>query len=319
MLWIAVTLFIVVFLAVLINPMSLIHQLAVVTLAVSACELLMTQQVLHVRHPKDLVMTTVIVIANLTILWGAKALTHGKPYVKRFWMPLATVLITLNLLILPAYWVVQTIFGGIIIWFACVWLSLLLLMAAYFVTTRMAISHQISHPKIIIVLGAQVTVNGLSRTLRRRLDCTLRAYHQLDHKPLIVVSGGQGADEPQTEAQAMAAYLIQNGVPAKKIELETQATSTQENFRFSRLILNPQLPADTAFATSDYHVTRSRLLAANAGFSTIGVLAAPTSPESLFSATMRELVALTYYYRYSLAAIWGAAGAVIALLFGICH
>ncbi len=32
MLWIAVTLFIVVFLAVLINPMSLIHQLAVVTL-----------------------------------------------------------------------------------------------------------------------------------------------------------------------------------------------------------------------------------------------------------------------------------------------
>lgn len=319
MLWIGAILFVAALTAVWLNPISLINRLAAVTLALIVCELIITQKLLTLTHPKGFVITTLIVISNFASLWGAKALTHGHTYGKRFWLPLLIILIILDILILPANWVGETPVGSVVIWFAFVFLSLLLLMAAYFLTTRFIISHQDSHPKIIIVLGAQVTSTGLSRTLRRRLDRTLTGYRHLDTKPLILVTGGQGADEPQSEARAMADYLSQNGVPETKIQLESRATSTQENFQFTRLILGHQATAGIAFATSDYHVTRSQILAANYGFKAIGVLAAPTSPESLFTATMRELVALTYYYRYTLAAIWGTAGAAIALLFGICH
>lgn len=258
-------------------------------------------------------MVTLALIASLITVWQARALTHGPTYHKRFWLPLVILIGLINLLIAPSYMASRTLWGSILSWFGIVWLTLLLLMATYFSLTSYGLRHQATKSRLIIVLGAQVTVRGLSRTLKRRLDCVVAVYNTETVPPHIIVSGGQGRDEPQSEARAMAAYLIQQGVLADHIQLEDHATSTQENFRFSRSLLPSTVPSRTAFATSDYHVTRSKLLAHNSGFKTIGVLAAPTSAVSLFSATLRELVALTYYYRYHLAAIWGAAGALIAL------
>ena len=57
----------------------------------------------------------------------------------------------------------------------------------------------------IIVLGAQVRENGPSPVLKYRLD---KAVEYLEENPdtICIVSGGQGKNEPWSEAEGMAQY-----------------------------------------------------------------------------------------------------------------
>ena len=85
----------------------------------------------------------------------------------------------------------------------------------------------------VIVLGAAVHGKTPSLTLKRRLDTAVK-YHKQNPDAVIIVSGGQGVQEDITEAEAMRNYLIKNGVEADKIIKEEAATSTFENFAFSK-------------------------------------------------------------------------------------
>ena len=59
----------------------------------------------------------------------------------------------------------------------------------------------------VIVLGCQVRPDGEpSRSLRSRLD-TAAAYLKKNPDTAVIVSGGQGSNEPCAEAETMAAYL----------------------------------------------------------------------------------------------------------------
>ena len=88
----------------------------------------------------------------------------------------------------------------------------------------------------VIVLGAAVHGKTPSLTLKKRLDKAVE-YHAQNPNAVIVVSGGQGAQEDISEAEAMKIYLIENGVKSDKIIKEENATSTYENFKFSKEIL----------------------------------------------------------------------------------
>lgn len=118
----------------------------------------------------------------------------------------------------------------------------------------------------VIVLGAAVHGSELSPTLQGRLDTAL-AYHQRNPKALIVVTGGQGIQEDLPEAVAMAAYLESKGVPAPQILLEDRATSTEENFQYSRALLDARLPPGyrVVFVTDEFHVYRAGRIAAAQG------------------------------------------------------
>lgn len=54
-----------------------------------------------------------------------------------------------------------------------------------------------SDKKIIIILGAQITKDGLSNVLKRRMQLAVDLGSE---KTLYVVTGGQGSDEPCSEA-----------------------------------------------------------------------------------------------------------------------
>ena len=63
----------------------------------------------------------------------------------------------------------------------------------------------------IIVLGAQVKESGSSVILRYRLDRAV-SYLKENDNTLVIVSGGQGANEKATEASVMKEYLVNNAM-----------------------------------------------------------------------------------------------------------
>ena len=116
----------------------------------------------------------------------------------------------------------------------------------------------------LIVLGAQMKPNGPSVVLEKRLR---RAYTYLTENPetLCVLSGGQGSNEPVSEAQGMYDDLVKKGIDPKRLILEDQSTNTVENLRFSRKLI-PQEVQRVGIVTSNFHVYRSLQLAKQQGF-----------------------------------------------------
>ncbi len=148
----------------------------------------------------------------------------------------------------------------------------------------------------VIVLGAAVHGKTPSLTLKRRLDKAVE-YHTQNPDAVIVVSGGQGAQEDISEAEAMKTYLIENGVASDKIIKEDKSTSTSENFRFSKEILDKQLSGDysVAFITNEYHISRASLCAKRAGLENTTHLHSNTTLSYLISGTLRECLAVVKY------------------------
>ena len=82
---------------------------------------------------------------------------------------------------------------------------------------------EVRNPEFCIVLGASVKEDGsLSPSLKRRLDETIR-FSDRNPGTRFVLSGGKGPKEPVTEAEAMGAYLVYNGVPEDRLLLETDS------------------------------------------------------------------------------------------------
>ncbi|RNE48773.1 YdcF family protein [Corynebacterium alimapuense] len=100
----------------------------------------------------------------------------------------------------------------------------------------------------ILVLGARVQDGQPSRILRGRL---LKAL-TLSDQSRIVVSG-------QGEAETMCDWLVAQGVDARRILLESAATSTNENLENAKILV-PDTQLWTV-VTSDFHVWRTRLWA----------------------------------------------------------
>ena len=145
----------------------------------------------------------------------------------------------------------------------------------------------------VVVLGAAVHGKTPSRTLRYRLKKAVD-YHKQNPDAIIIVSGGQGAQEDISEAEAMKIYLIENGVASDKIIKEDKSTSTTENFAFSKEILDKTFDNDydVAFVTNEYHILRASLCAKRAGLENTTHLHSNTTLSYLISGTLRECLAV---------------------------
>jgi len=127
-------------------------------------------------------------------------------------------------------------------------------------------NRELSHSDVGIVLGAVLWDNKPSPGLAERLDYALSLY-QAGHFDSFIVTGG--LDHPSlqlTEAQGMAAYLIERGVPSDRILLENQATSTYENLRYSQEIMNEHGYTSAIIITHRYHGARSLEIANFLGY-----------------------------------------------------
>ena len=148
----------------------------------------------------------------------------------------------------------------------------------------------------LIVLGAAVHGKTPSLTLKKRLDKAVE-YHTQNPDAIIVVTGGKGNQEDISEAEAMEAYLVNHGVSADKIIKESAATSTLENFCFSKDILDKHFDTDydVAFITNEYHILRSSRFAKQAGLQNATHLHSNTNLSYLISGSLRECFAVAKY------------------------
>lgn len=170
------------------------------------------------------------------------------------------------------------------------WLSVLLtlvLIGAFFFAIMFGLvmvgAHDVirGDPQVMIVLGCRVMPGGEpSILLQDRLDTAL---DYLDDHPdiTVVVSGGQGSNEPTSEAACMADYLEEHGVDADQILLEDESSNTKENLIYSRELLEEQgvdVGEEGVLVVSNgFHLTRSRMLAERFGYGHVSTLGAPTS------------------------------------------
>jgi len=111
---------------------------------------------------------------------------------------------------------------------------------------------------VVIVLGAGVRGESVTRPLARRLD-TAFYYWQRNPDAYVIVTGGLGNRATITEAEAMARYLVRRGMPRERILLEELSTSTYENLKFAKEILDAHFPGgfSAVLVTNDFHVFRA--------------------------------------------------------------
>lgn len=129
----------------------------------------------------------------------------------------------------------------------------------------------------MIVLGAGIKDAEPSPALKTRLNMA-RTYMERHPEIPVVVSGGLGLGETVTEGEVMKAYLSTGDtVWDSRIYPECRATSTAENFRYSKEILkelgiDPE-EAVIAVVTNDFHMLRTHLIARRCGMEIIGISA----------------------------------------------
>ena len=134
-------------------------------------------------------------------------------------------------------------------------------------------------PQVMVILGCQLHDWGPSVMLQDRLD---KALEYLDSHPdmTVVVSGGQGENEPAAEAQGMADYLADHGFARENIILETQSHNTHQNLVYSAKHLEEagiDIKDGVVIVSNGFHLTRARMLAERIGLVDVSTLSAPSS------------------------------------------
>ena len=137
-------------------------------------------------------------------------------------------------------------------------------------------------PRMMVILGCQVQSWGPSVLLRDRLDTALAYLEEHPELP-VVVTGGQGPDEPTTEAAAMRDYLVEHGVEESRILLEEASHNTWQNINNTFALLKEkgygERMGQVLVVTNGFHLARVRILWARVweGTYTLSTLAAPES------------------------------------------
>lgn len=100
----------------------------------------------------------------------------------------------------------------------------------------------------------------------------------------------------------MKQELLKRGIDPQSILLETRATNTVENLKYSKWIMNEQNFKSAIIVTDSFHIKRALLIAEDLDIKAFGapVRNSPlyTNQELRINYTLREVLAITWYYLY---------------------
>jgi len=189
------------------------------------------------------------------------------------------------------------------------WLRLLilaLLASALFITVTAVevvstASRQELHPAdAIVVFGAAEYSGHPSPVLRARLDHALDIFHD-GEAPVVITTGGAGADPSFSEGGVGRDYLMRHGVPERSLIAETQGRDTSESAARVGVIMRAN-GLHSCIAVSDaYHVFRIRKLLEHEGIGPVYVAPRPDSrPHGAMQRVIAVLREATSYFLWKL-------------------
>ena len=154
------------------------------------------------------------------------------------------------------------------------------------------------HPAdAIVVFGAAEYSGHPSPVLRARLDHALDLFHR-GVAPVIITTGGAGADPSFSEGGVGRTYLMRHGVPERRLIGETQGHDTSESAVRVGVIMRVN-GLHSCIAVSDaYHVFRIRKLLEHEGVGPVYV--SPRADSRPHSIVQRLVAVLRETASYSL-------------------
>lgn len=164
-------------------------------------------------------------------------------------------------------------------------LAAVALVAAFVVVLATATVDERQPADAIVVLGAAQYNGRPSPVLQARLDHALALY-RADLAPRVVVTGGVGRGDVESEATVGKRYLTARGVPVSAVVLESEGRSTGESMtavaRWAR-----KAKVETVILVSDpFHMARLRVEARRTG---ITAYLSPTTTSPISENPRREL------------------------------
>lgn len=150
----------------------------------------------------------------------------------------------------------------------------------------------------ILVLGAKVREDGPSLSLMDRIRA---AYDYLEAHPEVVAiaSGGQGADEPMSEAQCIRENLIAMGIEPDRVWLEDRSASTWANLNYSLELIEEKTgsrPETLGVVSSEYHMLRIDMMGRDCGIQVVGIPANTSRFSQKLNHFMREVGGVWFYF-----------------------
>ena len=147
----------------------------------------------------------------------------------------------------------------------------------------------------LIILGNKVELNGQpSQRLQYRLDKGLELFQQ-GYADTIIVSGGMGK-EGFDEAEVMAHYLIQKGIPKAQILQDNQGITTYFSAKYCEAIHHRYPKASFLIVSQYFHLLRSHTAFNQMGIPHVSVASADYVFEWRdFYSIAREMVGIYYY------------------------
>ena len=176
-----------------------------------------------------------------------------------------------------------------------------MMVATIYVSIKSARHKPKNDKDYVIVLGCYVLPNGEpGRILRKRADIAADFVREEEKSskiiPTVIASGGKGKDEPVAEAESIKNYLVnRRRFKPNQILLETESKTTRQNFLYSKEIVKKD--RKVAFATTDFHVFRSGVIATKCGYKNIEGMGAKSPWYFYNNSLIREFAANLYSER----------------------
>src|SRR5215469_12590945 len=167
----------------------------------------------------------------------------------------------------------------------------------YFRIVRQSGEDESRDADAIVVFGAAEYVGRPSPVFKARLDHAADLYRE-GLAPVVITTGGAGADPKFSEGSVGREYLKSLGIPDDHLIAETQSTDTAESARRVSTIMHAN-HMNTCLAVSDgYHIFRIKKMLAREGVTAYGAPRPNSKPQSFTKrneAVLHEIASYTVW------------------------
>ena len=111
----------------------------------------------------------------------------------------------------------------------------------------------------IIVLGAAQYEGRPSPVLKARLDHAASLWNR-GLAPRMIVTGGRGVGDTTSEAAVGRRYLVQRGIPAGSIWMDTEGLTTSQSMVAVRRLLGTKASPSVLIVSDPFHMLRLAIL-----------------------------------------------------------